>query len=150
VPKFIQPWTRPLLTAPVSHVVAFLVLHELTAIVPLIGLTGLFHYYNGLPESTVDGDWVQKKIASFSRMFIRNRWTNDAEVEELGKTHETEEIDIQALMNKGGSVRLVLEAATAWAVVKVLLPARIIASVWATPWFARVAILPVSRLFKRS
>ena len=33
-----------------------------------------------------------------------------------------------------------LEVATAYAVTKALLPARLMLSVWATPWFARVVI----------
>ncbi len=32
--------------------------------------------------------------------------------------------------------------ATAWAITKALLPLRLILSVWATPWFARVAVMP--------
>lgn len=40
--------------------------------------------------------------------------------------------------------------ATAWAVVKALLPLRIGLSLWATPWFARVAVVPVLGLFRRA
>lgn len=40
-------------------------------------------------------------------------------------------------------VRIVLELATAYAVTKVLLPVRIVGSVWLTPWFARWTVLPV-------
>jgi hypothetical protein len=149
VPDFLQRWTRPLLSAPVSHVVAFLVLHEITAIVPLVGLTVVFHYYHWLPESIVDGEWVQKKVAAFSRMFIRNKWTDDAEVEELGKTRNIGDIDVESLKSKSGSVKLVLEAATAWAVVKLLMPVRVVVSVWATPWFARIAVRPITKLFRR-
>lgn len=36
--------------------------------------------------------------------------------------------------------RVVVEVATAYAVTKALLPVRIMLSLWATPWFARVAI----------
>lgn len=43
--------------------------------------------------------------------------------------------------------------ATAWAITKALLPLRLIVSVSATPWFARVAIIPFTgafgRLFRR-
>ena len=37
----------------------------------------------------------------------------------------------------GSGTRVVLEVATAYAITKVLLPGRILGSVWATPWFAR-------------
>jgi hypothetical protein len=42
----------------------------------------------------------------------------------------------------------VVELATAYAVVKVLLPVRIFLSVWGAPWFARIAVLPTSNAFK--
>lgn len=38
------------------------------------------------------------------------------------------------------SSRILVEVATAYAITKVFLPARIVASVWATPWFARVVV----------
>ncbi len=40
--------------------------------------------------------------------------------------------------------------ATAWAIVKALLPLRIILSVWATPWFARVSVIPLTNFVKRA
>ena len=39
-----------------------------------------------------------------------------------------------------GSGRILVEVATAYAITKVFLPARILLSVWATPWFARVVV----------
>lgn len=39
--------------------------------------------------------------------------------------------------------------ATAYAVTKVLLPLRLIVSVWATPWFARRAVVPVKDFLQR-
>lgn len=48
-----------------------------------------------------------------------------------------------------GGVRVVVEFATAYAVTKVLLPLRIIASVWATPWFAGRVVVPIVGRFKR-
>lgn len=38
-----------------------------------------------------------------------------------------------------------VEFATAYAVTKALLPVRLVGSVWATPWFARVVVVPVAR-----
>jgi hypothetical protein len=49
VPRSLRTYTDGLRTAPVSHVVSFLVLHELTAIVPLVGLAAAFHTW-GLPD----------------------------------------------------------------------------------------------------
>jgi hypothetical protein len=54
VPKFLRRYTDVLRNAPVSHIVAFLILHEITAIVPLVGLAGYFHYANWLPPVSLD------------------------------------------------------------------------------------------------
>jgi len=48
VPRYLRKYTDGLRNAPISHVVSFLILHELTAVVPLVGLAGGFHYW-GLP-----------------------------------------------------------------------------------------------------
>jgi hypothetical protein len=42
-------------------------------------------------------------------------------------------------ISEGGS-RIVVEVATAYAITKVLLPLRLILSVWGTPWFARIVV----------
>ena len=47
-------------------------------------------------------------------------------------------------------MRLAVEVATAYALVKLLLPVRLVFSVWATPAFARWTVLPVAGFFKRS
>ena len=43
--------------------------------------------------------------------------------------------------------------ATAYAITKALLPLRLILSVWTTPWFARISVIPftnaVRRIFRR-
>lgn len=40
-------------------------------------------------------------------------------------------------------VRIVVELATAYAIVKMLIPFRLVVSVWLTPWFARWTVLPL-------
>jgi hypothetical protein len=49
VPRPLRKYTDGLRTAPVVHVVSFLVLHEITAVVPLVGLSYYFHATNWLP-----------------------------------------------------------------------------------------------------
>ena len=39
--------------------------------------------------------------------------------------------------------------ATAYALTKALLPLRLVFSVWATPWFARIAIIPTTNIFRK-
>jgi hypothetical protein len=46
---------------------------------------------------------------------------------------------------KGGT-RVVVEVATAYAITKAALPLRIALSIWATPWFARVAVSNVASI----
>ena len=49
-PKFLHPYTKGLRNAPVTHVVSFLILHEITAVVPLVGLAGGFHWWGAVPD----------------------------------------------------------------------------------------------------
>ncbi|KAK8062369.1 hypothetical protein PG997_014466 [Apiospora hydei] len=63
--------------APVSHVAAFLVLHELTAIIPLFGLTGAFYYLDVVPVEWVFGWWapyVQDEATKVLRYFKKKGW----------------------------------------------------------------------------
>lgn len=61
---------------------------------------------------------------------------------------EEREIERRWHVGESGS-RILVEVATAYAITKVLLPARIVLSVWATPWFARVVLSRVGGLFRR-
>lgn len=45
--------------------------------------------------------------------------------------------------------RGVMDLAIAWAVVKALMPVRVLGSVWAAPWFARRVVMPVVGLVGR-
>jgi len=76
---------------------------------------------------------VRDGVEKFGRYFRRKGWLGD----EGGRR------DTGWKVGEGG-VRIVLEVATAWAVTKALLPLRLLVSVWGTPWFARVFILPVT------
>lgn len=63
VPKPFRKYTDGLRNAPVSHIVAFLTLHEITAIVPLVGLASLFHYTQ----------WLPTVLVSFYSLHLRTR-----------------------------------------------------------------------------
>ncbi|KAF2801530.1 uncharacterized protein BDZ99DRAFT_455988 [Mytilinidion resinicola] len=154
LPRFLHPYTTPLASAPASIVTAFLVLHELTAVVPLFALTTFFHYTNYLPSSVVDGEWVASGIEKFGRYFRRKGWIADSTEErelEIAAADHAREGDGRDGGNrvgdegegKGKGVRIVVEVATAYAITKALLPVRLVGSVWATPWFARVVVVPV-------
>lgn len=145
-PRFLRPTLTALHNAPVTHVTAFLILHEITAIIPLFGLAGAFHYYNWLPSYFAEGVWVTAGVERFGRYFKRKGWISaieEGEVEEEARAGELEK-------SKGRrGTRLVVEFATAYAVTKALLPLRLVLSVWGSPWFARWTVVPVGNAVRR-
>ena len=64
-------------------------------------------------------------------------------------TSSTEEGDKSQVLTQQKGAQLVLQFAAAYVTTKALLPLRIVASVWATPWFARVLLVPIGRGVKR-
>jgi hypothetical protein len=141
LPRFLQRFVTPLRTAPVSHITAFIVLHEITAIVPLFGLAAAFHYSNWLPPYISEWKWVQEGTERFGKWLRKRGWIE--EEKRSGRWFGRGE----------GGVRIVVELATAYAITKALLPLRLVISVWMTPWFARWTVLPftafIGRMFWR-
>ena len=74
LPKFLRKYATPLTNAPLTHISAFLVLHELTAVVPLLGLAGIFHYTNWLPPYISEGKWVNDGVEKFGNYFRKKGW----------------------------------------------------------------------------
>ena len=70
LPKSLQKHTRPLINAPVTHITSFLILHELTAIIPLFGLAALFQYTQWLPPFT-EYRWFRQYQEKFSNYLRR-------------------------------------------------------------------------------
>ena len=147
LPKRLQKYTIGLRNAPVSHIVSFLILHEITALVPLFALFGLFHYTNYVPVSYMTehfGNYVQLGVSRFERYFSRKGWFGFSREDIASATGATDsdarEVQTEAAMQrwKSGDERyqILVEVALAYAITKALLPIRIIGSVWATPWFA--------------
>lgn len=142
------------------HITSFLIIHEITAILPLFGLVAAFHYGNWLPDLTSSGAF-EDGTRRFGRWLRKKGWVEEGaegDLDLLAKEQRKEgSVDYKDLTpsqdggNKG--MRLVWEFATAYAVTKALLPLRIAASVWATPWFARAILGPVGdrvrMLFRR-
>ncbi|CAK7268578.1 hypothetical protein SEPCBS119000_003132 [Sporothrix epigloea] len=149
LPPSMQKYTRQLKNAPVSHIAAFLILHELTAIVPLIGLFGLFHYAAGsgrlVPLDYMMqhyGGQVADGVRRFEKYFRRKEWFGFSrdDAEELSTTNgqEATAANVMDTWKSDSKYRIVVEVGLAYAITKVLLPVRIVASVWATPWLAGV------------
>ncbi|PHH80912.1 hypothetical protein CDD80_5832 [Ophiocordyceps camponoti-rufipedis] len=139
-----QKYATRLRTAPASHIAAFVVLHEVTAIVPLLALFALFHNTTIVPV-----DWVAARFAAYTdegvarmeRYFRRKRWFGfqpEPSEEVNGPDHEHTEHAMQRRKDGDRSYRILVDVALAYAVTKVLLPVRILASLLATPWLARV------------
>ncbi|KAF7896991.1 uncharacterized protein EAF01_009394 [Botrytis porri] len=60
LPKFLHPYTAPLLDAPKTYIISFLILHEITAIVPILLLASGFHYSGWLPSDLIPEEKVEK------------------------------------------------------------------------------------------
>ncbi|KAI9682467.1 MAG: hypothetical protein M1829_000259 [Trizodia sp. TS-e1964] len=115
IPKVLQRYGAPLRAAPISHLTSFLVLHELTAIVPLFGLAACFHYTNWLPPYISEGQLVSKGVERFGKWFRKRGW--------LGPEAEGELLSRRGRWwGKGESgLRLVVEFGTAMATTEIKL-----------------------------
>lgn len=162
LPRPLRKYTNGLRNAPVSHVVSFMILHEITAIVPLLGLFALFHYTNYVPITYMMdhfGTYVQSGVARFERYFRRKGWFGFGQEGETtviiaetdtGATSQTQAGDVMEKWHSGDrKYRILVEVALAYAVTKALLPIRIIGSVWATPWFAGMLMRIKTRLTRK-
>ncbi|KAI0166735.1 hypothetical protein GGR52DRAFT_72301 [Hypoxylon sp. FL1284] len=77
VPSRLRPYLARLRSAPLSHVAAFLALHELTALAPLLGLSYLFHALDWVPTAWVLGPWAawaEEGLRRYLRYFRRKGW----------------------------------------------------------------------------
>ena len=97
LPVSLRGYVAPLVNAPVSHVVSFLLLHELTAIVPLFGLAGAFHYTGWLPSLVGEGKWINEGMDKFDRYFRKKGW--------LGVKNEGQNISL--ISGRTGSIVVV-------------------------------------------
>jgi hypothetical protein len=139
--------------------------------VPLVGLAGLFHYTNWLPTAWSEGKYISEGVERFGRYFRRKGWFGFSQDQDRHQGQEAElgvdgkgegngnEIQVKGedavvkaeerwgVGENGG--KILVEVATAYALTKVFLPARILVSVWGTPWFARVFVGRFRGLFRR-
>lgn len=149
LPRFLRHVTTPLRNAPVSHITAFLILHEITAIVPLFGLAAFFHYTDYLPKSLSEGKLVRDGTEKFGRWLRKKGWISQEDAD--ASVVEAEALDggQGQMVTRDNGVKIVVELATAYAITKAMLPARLLVSVWGTPWFARWTVLPVTNIMRR-
>lgn len=151
LPSFLRGYTTPLIGAPTTHITSFLILHEITAVVPLFGLFAFFHYSGWTPLlSTGDDGSLSEAIQKFGKWMTKKGWVGSEDVEAAKNVSSTtEDGDKSRVLTQQKGAQLVLQFAAAYVTTKALLPLRIVASVWATPWFARVLLVPIGRGVKR-
>lgn len=128
LPRFMGKYGDRFIGAPFSHIIAFLLVHELTAILPLFSLWYLFHVFDYTP--TALPDWMFAAGEDFIRkMGERNGWT-------------------WITSAKDGS-EILLQGVGAYAIVKATLPLRIMFSLWCMPWTAKHVVVPANRFLGR-
>ncbi|KAI0434739.1 hypothetical protein F5Y09DRAFT_216771 [Xylaria sp. FL1042] len=77
LPQRLQTSLQNLRSAPLSHVGAFLVLHEITAILPIFGLTYAFYVLDWVPTSWVLGPfaaWAEDGLKKYVPYFRKKHW----------------------------------------------------------------------------
>lgn len=111
--------------APASHLTAFLVLHEITAILPI----PLVFYALQHSQWTSSFDLSEELLKKGDRF--------------IGKVRGY--VGLKPL--ESGS-QTAVNLATAYALVKVLMPVRLAASAALTPWFAGRFVQPLTRFFR--
>ncbi|KAK6951774.1 hypothetical protein Daesc_006297 [Daldinia eschscholtzii] len=110
LPQRLRPYLEKLRSAPFSHIAAFLVLHEITAAVPLLGLAYAFHRADWVPTAWVLGPWAawaEEGLARYMRWFRKKGWfglgdevDGGREGEEMLERRLREEMEIEKEKNK--------------------------------------------------
>jgi hypothetical protein len=129
IPRWLRPYTADFAHAPFSHLTAFVILHELSAIVPLIGLWYVFHQNHAYIPMDLPSWAIEKGMAVIDKALALFDFL-DYSMSEKGK--------------------FLMEGAYAYAITKALFPLRIIFSVAGMPWFARWFVVPVTLLVRRA
>lgn len=68
LPKSLLKYSSRFVNAPVSHITSFLVVHELTAVVPLFSLWYCFHKFDFLPAVDLPSWLLLKSTGVIERM----------------------------------------------------------------------------------
>ncbi|KAI1429588.1 hypothetical protein F5Y12DRAFT_412871 [Xylaria sp. FL1777] len=98
LPKRLRTSLQNLRSAPLSHVGAFLLLHEITAILPIFGLTYAFYALDWVPTSWVLGPfaaWAEDGLKKYVPYFRRKRWFGLGKEDEQGAAGGEEALESQ-------------------------------------------------------
>ncbi|KAJ1966645.1 hypothetical protein H4R35_006944 [Dimargaris xerosporica] len=121
---------------PTSHVLAFALLHEITAIVPLVGLYWLLSttsWQLPIPER-----YYEEAVTRAERILKRYGWGGVPPVLDSGSEKTT-------APSWTPNPTVVLHLATAYGITKLLLPVRLLLCTVLTPVTARVVIHPLGQ-----
>ncbi|KAG7192313.1 uncharacterized protein KQ657_002032 [Scheffersomyces spartinae] len=132
VPKFMHQYVTQFANAPFSHVTAFVILHELTAIVPLVGIWYGLHNYVDHSSAIFAADLPSFAMDKASALV--DKCLDLAGIAQISLQEKT---------------RLVMEGAYSYAIVKALFPVRVMISLWGMPYFARWFVLPFTKMFSK-
>lgn len=131
IPRLLRPYTTRFIDAPVSHVTAFLILHEITAIIPLVGVWYVLHNY---PDLLLIGSLDLPS------------WAIEKGTKIIDKTMKDWNFGDISLSEK---YRFIREGAYAYVIVKGLFPVRLAVSLLGMPLFAKWFVLPITSIFSR-
>lgn len=126
VPKFLRSYASKFIDAPISHLISFIILHEITAIIPLISLWYFFHNHPNYVPLEIP-NWALEQGAKVIDYVITkvSNWE----------------------INSKDKMQLIIEGAYAFSIVKFLIPIRVIISLYLMPWFAKWFVVPILNIF---
>ncbi|KAK9693431.1 hypothetical protein K7432_013932 [Basidiobolus ranarum] len=109
---------------PVSHIVSFAILHEITAVIPVVGV----YYFLDITGMRIPIPQIALEHSNKILSKLRGR------------------VGLEPLSSDS---RAVVNLAASYAIVKAIMPLRIAACFALTPWFARSVIHPCTNVVKR-
>ena len=123
-PRFAKYFDRISETGAVSTITSFLILHELSAIIPLFGIWWVM-YQLDLPDQTEFPEFLSKimvQCGNAMERFVGDKYPN---------------FDRH---------KLILSGTLSYMIVKLLYPLRIIVSLWGAPYFGKWLFLPFQNM----
>lgn len=125
-PRLLKPYIAGFLTRPIGFGLSFFIIHEITAIVPLISLWYFFIKFDWIPVD-LPTEFIAKGVS-----ILTEKLTNVP--------------DSKLIYDKAS---IIIAGANAYAATKLLMPFRLPLSILLTPWFDRAVVQRVKSLFSR-
>ncbi|ODV62720.1 uncharacterized protein ASCRUDRAFT_74204 [Ascoidea rubescens DSM 1968] len=142
VPKSLLPYSIKFINAPISYITSFLILHELTALVPLISFWYLFSNLDYFVITSSISSTTNNQILQLFQLLPSSFIDNCTLF--INKLSESKYVANLNLINKS---KFIIDGINAYIIVKLLVPFRCALSLYLTPYLASLIKLP-STLFK--